>query len=391
MIKIFTNQESENIICNSNIAIKTSKTFNPSKNYELAEKHLNGDGVPVDFEEAEKYAQRAIRDLDPEGHKIMGDIIIKGPIIYSDGPRPSPECPPNALNIPLSREKYEDAIERGSVMAYESLGDMYAENCFLYFRVSKADQEALRLYKIGAENGVASCIRKIGDMHIRGQGVDMNIMQGVALYEQAIEQGDKKAAEKLGDMYYSGEVIPANIDKAMEAFAKSNSPAAIAKLGFIHYNGENGEENKSEAAKCFDKAAKLGDTRSKFILALMLDKGDGINEDKQEAAKLYGELAKTGHTSSQYNLGLMLLSGDGVSLNKQEAANLFKSASDEGHNKAAYKLGVMMFDGDGIKQDKESGLKLIKDSAESGNKNAKDFMKKIDKQKSNDDKGHSLG
>ena len=60
----------------------------------------------------------------------------------------------------------------------------------------------------------------------------------------------------------------------------------------------------------------------------MYDEGRGVEQDATEAARWYGKAAEQGYADAQINLGLMYQDGRGVVQDHDEAAWLFRAASD---------------------------------------------------------------
>ena len=358
---------------NSVIPLTYDNQYDASKSqYMLAQMLLNGDGIPMDKESSEHYAVAAAKRNHPDAIKMVGDLRAKG---FS------------AIDKEEAEAAYITAINKGSMKGYEGLGDMYNRNSFFYFRESKAHEKAFGYYNEGSINGDGACSRKMAYMLMNGRGVDQDIPRAIKLYEKAVSQGDKLSAEILGDMHLHGNNVPESAEMAAKWYSQSDAPTALTKLASIHY----GNQNKPEAAKCFEKAGNNGQVESKFAFAVMMDKGDGIEMNKKQAAIEYKELADDGHISSQYNLAILKLKGQGVETNKSEAANLFQTASSAGHMKARYKLGVMLINGDGIKKDKDNGFLLIQSSAESGYGKAKEFMQSKKAKTIDKDSGKSAG
>jgi TPR repeat protein len=72
--------------------------------------------------------------------------------------------------------------------------------------------EAMRLYRLAAEQGYALARNNLGVMYANGEGVAQNYAEAVRLYRLAAEQGNADAQNSLGGMYYLGQgVIQDNV------------------------------------------------------------------------------------------------------------------------------------------------------------------------------------
>ena len=68
--------------------------------------------------------------------------------------------------------------------------------------------EAVRWYRMAAEQGFAVAQFKLGEIYLDGLGVPQNHTEAVRWLRMAAEQGDTQAQFKLGYMYATGEGGP---------------------------------------------------------------------------------------------------------------------------------------------------------------------------------------
>ena len=69
---------------------------------------------------------------------------------------------------------------------------------------------------------------------------------------------------------------------------------------------------KAQDLEQLRKAAEQGDTRARYNLGHIYDKGEGVPENDREAVKWFRKAAEQGHALAQFNLGLMYAKSDGV-------------------------------------------------------------------------------
>jgi hypothetical protein len=74
--------------------------------------------------------------------------------------------------------------------------------------VAQDYKEAVRWYRLAAEQGNALAQVKLGLMYDKGQGVAQDYTEAVRWYRLAAEQGDASAQFNLGLMYYAGQGVP---------------------------------------------------------------------------------------------------------------------------------------------------------------------------------------
>ena len=93
--------------------------------------------------------------------------------------------------------------------------------------------EAVKWYRLSAEQGNANAQFMIGLMYDRGEGVPENDAEAVKWYRLAAEQGDAEAQYNLGNMYANGEGVPEDLVQAYRWFnlaaAQGNEDAKANK------------------------------------------------------------------------------------------------------------------------------------------------------------------
>jgi TPR repeat protein len=69
-------------------------------------------------------------------------------------------------------------------------------------------KEAVRWYRMAAEQGEAKAQFNLGVMYAKGQGVPQDFKEAMQWYYLAAMQGDADAQHNLGVMYAKGEGVP---------------------------------------------------------------------------------------------------------------------------------------------------------------------------------------
>ena len=90
--------------------------------------------------------------------------------------------------------------------SYEALGLIYANGAAQ--GVPKDDAEAVRWFRLAAEQGTARAQFNLGVMYDNGEGVPEDDAEAVRWYRLAAEQGYAAAQLNLGVMYANGEGVP---------------------------------------------------------------------------------------------------------------------------------------------------------------------------------------
>jgi tRNA A-37 threonylcarbamoyl transferase component Bud32 len=126
------------------------------------------------------------------------------------------------------------------------------------------------------------------------------------------------------------------IAKALKLFrqaAQLGEPRAMSELGEIYV-----DDNPTEAAVWFRKAADAGDASSKLNLGVMYYFGNGVFEDYAVAAYWYGQAVAAGNPDAMYNLGRMYENGQGVAKDLGHAKDLYTKAVSLGNAEASVQL-----------------------------------------------------
>jgi hypothetical protein len=151
-------------------------------------------------------------------------------------------------------------------------------------------------------------------------------------------------------------------------------------------------QDETEAAACFQKAAKRKHREARFNLGWCYYYGYGVSQDYKKAAKWYLEHLETpdpniryslvppeqaqqlvfrnkmdaekGDARSQYSWALANEIGEYVSQNYAEAAKWFRCAAEQGNRDAQFKLGLCYEEGKGVVQDYVEAAKWFRRAAE---------------------------
>lgn len=132
--------------------------------------------------------------------------------------------------------------------------------------VERGDYEtALREFKPLAEQGNAEAQINLGNLYMKGLGVEQDYAAAGNWYRQAAEHGD---------------------------------PIGQSKLGILYYYGLGVDKNPDEAARWFLKAAEQGEPSAAAVLGSMYAEGDGVIRDNVKAYYWYTLAADNGHADA---------------------------------------------------------------------------------------------
>lgn len=75
-------------------------------------------------------------------------------------------------------------------------------------RVPKSSQETARWYRLAAEQGYSFAQHHLGNMYLQGEGITKDVQEGLRWIRLAAEKGLSIAQVHLGMMYEAGEGVP---------------------------------------------------------------------------------------------------------------------------------------------------------------------------------------
>jgi TPR repeat protein len=255
-------------------------------------------------------AARLIRSLAEQG-----DALAQGTlgVMYQEGQG----VPQNSQE---AEKWFRKASEQGEVHSQHVLGKLYDEGK----GVPQDYQEAVKWYRKAAEQGLAAAQSDLGVMYEKGQGVPQDAQEAVKWYRMAAGRGIPQAQHNLGLAYQLGRGVPQDVREAVEWFRKAAEQGiaqAQFNLGAVYYLERGVPRDIQEAAKWFRKAAEQGLPQAQSNLGVMYEKGQGVPQDAQEAAKWFRKAAeqgvaqaKTTRVTNPYRSvdGVLVIAGEGL-------------------------------------------------------------------------------
>ena len=161
----------------------------------------------------------------------------------------------------LKSEQYSEAFfwgnksaQMGHYLGQFNLAWMYSTGT----GVSQSDVEAVRLYRLSAEQDFVFAQSNLGWMYLNGRGVTQSDTEAFQWYQLAAEQGLAGGQNTLGWMYSSGRGVVRNNAKAIRYFrlaANQGNAGAQNNLGVAYENGDLLAEDLSIALQWYQRAA----------------------------------------------------------------------------------------------------------------------------------------
>ena len=149
--------------------------------------------------------------------------------------------------------------------------------------------------------------------------------------KRAAEGGNPRAQFDLGLMYANGNGVEKNEALALVWFNRAAQNNFAKALNLQKVAVITGTSQKFKFAQ---EAAKRGDARAQFDLAMMYQKGEEINKNERLAFNYFHKAARKNHAEAKFYMGLSFAQGRGVKKQSQLARYWFKLAAKAGHPQA---------------------------------------------------------
>ena len=261
---------------------------------------------------------------------------------------------------------YQKSAKDGDDCAQERLGDMYLRG----IGIDQNFKKALEWYAKSAEQGNDTSKAQLGYMHEQGLGVDRDCQKALALYSEAAEAGNTLAQSRLGDLYYRGIGVDKDYEKALAYFQASAAKGhhhSQSRLGDMYLLGCGVKADCRKAWKLYQESAGQGNGHSQAQLGGMYLHGVEVDRDYAKALEWYLKAVAQGNDMAQANLGRMFEQGLGVAKDLQKALELYELSAAQGNGLGQARLADMFLNGWGVEQDTHKAVAWLRKSAAQGN------------------------
>jgi hypothetical protein len=133
--------------------------------------------------------------------------------------------------------------------------------------------------------------------------------------------------------------------------------------------GYGQQSNAGSTFEATKEKAETGDVTAQDAMGVRYATGDGVRQSYFEAARWFRRAAKQGDVKAQYHLALYYY--DGERIDYKEAMTWYRKAAEQGFAPAQNKLGVMCAEGRGGSKDLDEATKWFRCAAEQGDATAK--------------------
>ncbi len=192
-------------------------------------------------------------------------------------------------------------------------------------------------YAKAARQGHAGALFLMRMMFV-GEGDPASGEQALAMYRLGAEAGIAEAQHQLAHCYASGKFVGQNHEEAVRwwqrAADQQHAPAQLS-LAQAFAAGQGVKQDAAEAVRWYLAAAEGGLHEAQFSLGYAYANALGVPQNDAEAVRWYRESAMQDHAEAQSNLGFMYFHGRGVERDLVEALRWTLLAAEHGDAVAA--------------------------------------------------------
>lgn len=235
----------------------------------------------------------------------------------------------------LDFNHFHNKAAKGNANAQYQLG-------FLYLNgegVEKNAYEAVKWFRLAAEQGYLPAIYYLGLCYSDGEGVNQDKEESVFWLQKAAIAGYDKAQYSLALMYEEGEGVEVDFEEAEYWYSKAaeqdNEDAIIALGDLIELQEDVERELEDEANEII---ASYSIAERDYLLAM---KTEIVDKNYEKAFELYRQSAEQGSAKAKYSLWTCYSEGIGVAKNEDEAYKWLLDAACDEYPEAQYTLGCI--------------------------------------------------
>jgi TPR repeat protein/membrane associated rhomboid family serine protease/lipoprotein NlpI len=203
--------------------------------------------------------------------------------------------------------------------------------------------EAMRWYRMAADQGDAAAQVNVGGLYANGWGVPQNYPEATQWFRKAAGQGNPAAQNDIGIFYANGRGVPQDYAEAMRwyrmAAAQTYAPAQD-NIGSLYETGSGVSLDYAEAMRWFRMAAAQGYAVAQNKIGVLYERGRGVSRDPAEAVRWFQMAAVQGYAPAQGNVGWMIARGDGAPKDCTAARQWFEKAAAAGNEVARSQLST---------------------------------------------------
>lgn len=188
------------------------------------------------------------------------------------------------------------------------------------------------------------------------------VLAGVFLFGCQLQQEKPTSAQIEVVGMKAMQQADASAERKLMSWSAQQMPVAQRELALLY---QTRPDQRADALKLFEQAARGGDVDAAFQLGEMLRVGVvGVKAAPAAAAPWYAMAAGQRHAKAALVLGMLYKNGDGVARDDAQAAHWLNAASELGNPHAMFLLSNIYQEGRGVAQDTARARHLLEEAAE---------------------------
>ncbi len=199
--------------------------------------------------------------------------------------------------------------------------------------------------------------RVLGQRYANGEGVGKDEGEAVRWFRLAAEQGDVEAQRYLAFALLHGRGVAEDVAEGIRRLrlaADAGDAPAQREMGYHHAVGSGVALDEAQAVHWFRLAAGHGDAIAQYDLGYALANGYGVPKDPVEAVEWYRRAAEHGRPEAQSALAIAYERGVGVAVDYEKSLHWNRLAARQGYAEACNNMGRMYENGLGVTKDPEA-------------------------------------
>jgi TPR repeat protein len=175
-----------------------------------------------------------------------------------------------SMNLAAAQQPAQPSVPASTPQSLRTANDAYRKG--EEFARQRNFAEALRWYRVAANQGNADAQLALGNLYAQGEGVQQDYGAALLWYRKAAEQGNLEAQDNVGFFYLSGMGVAQDYGEAMRWLRKSaaqGNEVAERNIGIMYLNGLGVPASRDEAIRWLREAAAKGDDDAKNALQLL--------------------------------------------------------------------------------------------------------------------------
>lgn len=196
--------------------------------------------------------------------------------------------------------------------------------------------------------------------------------------------GDAQSCFALALRYYQGENVEQDYSEAakwLEKAAAGNHLDAMNLLGSLYAEGKLGPVNNEKALHWWHLASNLSHVEATYNAA-MLHYARNERKGYRRSLVLFERASDLGNAAAMNYTGAIYFQGLGVDQNREKALYWFKKGAEAGDADAALNLAKMYFKGLGTEKNLDLADRYFTQAVEAGNKEALFLQRLLKEQQS---------